>query len=131
MFFDQMVDTSKRRCLFCENKADSREDTIPTWVIKSLGGGKGPFHFTYGKNPKITLRTAVQKAVVVCDSCNKGWMSKLEETVKPLIQPLMHDVPSRLDLPQQYVVAKWALKTAMVRDGAARNRPLGYESGMC
>lgn len=120
-----------RQCLFCDAQADSREDTIPTWIIKGFGGGKGPFHLTYGQSPRISLTTAVQKAVVVCESCNNGWMCRLEETVKPIISPLMHDISFRLDLPQQHVVSQWALKTAMVRDGAARKRPFCYEREMC
>ncbi len=47
------------------------------------------------------------------------------------MSPLMHDISFRLDLPQQYVITKWALKTAMVHDAAARKRPFCYERQMC
>ena len=113
-----------RQCLFCENKADSREHIIPDWILKFLEHGRGPFHLTLGKNPPIPLQTPERKATVVCSSCNQGWMNRLEDTVKPIISPLMRDISFRLDMLQQHTITTWAVKTSIVHNGATRTSPI-------
>ena len=112
-----------RQCVFCENKANSREHIIPGWILNQLGDGKGPFHLTLGKKPTVPLATPERKAKVVCSTCNQGWMHKLEDTVKPIISPPLHDISLRLDIAQQHTAAKWAVKTAIIHNAAVRDSP--------
>jgi hypothetical protein len=127
----QMANSSQRQCVFCDNKADEREHIIPKWILKKLEWGRGPFHISFDNKTPIEMGSPEHKARVVCKACNHGWMSDLEQAVKPILSPLMFDISVSLDLPQQYTVVKWAVKTAMVHDGSARQRPMRYEREMC
>jgi hypothetical protein len=126
-----MADSSKRLCLFCDSKADSREHIIPRWVLEELEWGRGPFAISFESKTPVKLVSPERKAKVVCKQCNEGWMHQLEDAAKPILSPLMCDISIPLDLLQQYTIVKWAVKTAMVHDGAARNRPIHYEREMC
>ena len=126
-----MPNSLKRRCLFCDNQADSREHIIPKWILKKLDWGRGPFHLSFGKNAPIRLESPESKAMVVCSDCNHGWMHDLEYATEPILSPSMvSDLSVRLDIPQQYTLVKWAVKTAMIFDGASRRRPRCYEQEM-
>jgi len=61
----------------------------------------------------------------VCRDCNLGWMSTLEQESKPIIGPLLHgsDIVAPMDITQQSVVARWAVKTAMVGETIAPAPP--------
>jgi hypothetical protein len=126
-----MADSSKRLCLFCDSKAAEREHIIPKWILEKLEWGKGPFHISFDNQTPIELGSPERTAKVVCSKCNHGWMSDLEQAVRPILSPLMFDISVPLDLLQQYTLVKWAVKTAMVHDGASRQRAPHYEREMC
>jgi hypothetical protein len=74
------------------------------------------------------LSTAKQGSVntlqirVVCKKyCNNGWMSALEEDVKPILIPLMLGQPTALGQAEQRILATWITKTTMVFE-CARDR---------
>ena len=48
---------------------------------------------TYKKAPLLTVHTRE-----VCEDCNTGWMSALEETAKPVILQMAQAAQSRLAL---------------------------------
>lgn len=52
----------------------------------------------------------------ICESCNNGWMSKLEESAKPLILGLIRSVRElgSLSEDERCILARWAGKTAVV-----------------
>ncbi|WP_437912725.1 hypothetical protein WME73_37660 [Sorangium sp. So ce302] len=54
----------------------------------------------------------------VCGSCNNGWMSGLERAVAPHLIPLVDATRDVTDLDSEAaaLVARWALKTALVLD---------------
>jgi hypothetical protein len=56
------------------------------------------------------------KARLVCDICNNGWMSRLEETNIPIISPMMQDTSKTLDREKQGSLAAWCIKMAFVND---------------
>jgi hypothetical protein len=49
--------------------------------------------------------------------CNNGWMSDLENAVRPTMVCLINDIAMELDAEQQRLLALWAVKTAMVIEG--------------
>jgi hypothetical protein len=61
------------------------------------------------------MRRSVAGAQVrgVCESCNGGWMSDLENSAKPIIGPMIQGSGIRLDHPSQYVAATWLIKTEL------------------
>jgi hypothetical protein len=50
----------------------------------------------------------------VCLTCNNGWMSQLEEEVKPVALPLIQGEARELNQAQQQKLAFWAIKTGMM-----------------
>jgi hypothetical protein len=102
----------KRQCLFCHRLANSREHIIADWILKEITV-RGPSRLRIGKYVD-KLVDLEQKVRAVCSICNEGWMSKLEQEVKPTIGPLLNDISFKIDFHDQSVLALWALKTAMV-----------------
>jgi hypothetical protein len=50
----------------------------------------------------------------VCEPCNTGWGSEIENEVKPILMPLIADQPILLDPSQQASLAVWATKTLLM-----------------
>jgi hypothetical protein len=52
----------------------------------------------------------------VCkERCNEGWMHNLEEAVRPILSPLIEFGSGHaFEVPEQALIARWMLKTAMV-----------------
>ncbi len=48
-----------------------------------------------------------------CMDCNTGWMSGLEDTVGPILTPLIEDQPRSLDALEQERIAVWATKSVL------------------
>lgn len=111
-------------CMFCGSAGPmSEEDVVPLWAGRALDatgrvvlrrGPDGTFVREY-----TGLRV---KLPGVCVSCNTGWMSRLENTVKPWLSPAIRGEEIVLAMPQQRVVAFWAAKTALLYELAMRKR---------
>jgi hypothetical protein len=118
-------------CLFCSKpmKDRSREHIIPQWLWPYLGMTKlsmiGSVH--KGRTGPSTSYAFVEKELPtkalgkflegrVCRECNPGWMSLLEEAVKPLLIPIL-DTPTLVDewsVEDRKVLARWAVKTSLM-----------------
>jgi|SRR5579864_430563 len=116
----------KRTCIFCED-LDGRltlEHAYPNWILEVLPGEKpGTTIQTSSKLDKIRAWASKGQTGVrtrsVCEKCNNGWMSKLEEVAKPLLGPLMLGETKTLDVVAQRIAIVWGLKTAMVFDASS------------
>ena len=74
-------------------------------------------------------RTAGLQAVTVrkvCASCNNGWLSSLEVSVKPLLEKMIRG-PVTLEAEQQETLATWAVKTTLTY-GLFQPQTNGYSS---
>jgi len=71
--------------------------------------------FWKGPKPELTGR-------FVCGTCNNGWMHDLENTNISILGSLMRDIALPIDTLQQYSIARWATKTAMVMEAVTRQR---------
>ena len=111
--------SAMRKCLFCDNDADTREHVWSQWILERVWqpkrnptmygiAGKRDLHWS-GPRPELRIRC-------VCGGCNHGWMSNLESAAIPLISPLIHDISVPLDATQQWIIAIWVVKTAMVME---------------
>jgi hypothetical protein len=119
-----------RQCLFCDRKADSREHLWAAWILERVK--KQPIRHSIGKSPVKTLARPEMKIRTVCEPCNNGWMSALEEQNIPLMACLLQDISAPLDASQQSSLAVWTLKTAMVLDSMnKRDRSFFYERSEC
>jgi hypothetical protein len=49
-----------------------------------------------------------------CAGCNNGWMSRLEQVAKSILEPMARGEPAVLTDSQQEVVTRWLLKTSLM-----------------
>jgi hypothetical protein len=108
-----------RQCTFCSNQARSREDVYPKWLLQKIGNVGPILHRMVGV-PHTELSSPVIKAKVVCEQCNNGWMSDLENETKLIMSPLVADLAVTISEGEQKVLARWTVKTAMMLDAACR-----------
>jgi hypothetical protein len=69
-----------------------------------------------GLPTKIQKGSSVLRIRTACETCNNGWMSRLEQDTIPVLKPLLADLSIRLSSEEQILLATWALKTGMVLD---------------
>lgn len=106
-----------RTCLFCSNKASTKENAWPRWLMKHFPT-TDTSHMDAerrGKNigPWIKAKPRL-KVNWLCDSCNSGWMSRLENKAKPIFESIFSDNLRSINAVDQATLARWAVKTAMV-----------------
>jgi hypothetical protein len=105
------------------------EDAWPLWLMKRFPSSEKAR--TYGEigvrnlgswpTPKPRLR--VKR---LCKDCNNGWMSRLENEAKPVLESILDDKLKTIDASAQLTIARWAVKTAMVLETVDSNRPWFY-----
>ena len=114
----------KKTCIFCARRADSDEDVIPKWIprlLRKQEGERVPMRTSrFGHAPYEQLAgESIQKVGSVCDQCNNGWMSRLEEQVKPILKPMMLGNAVTLTVQQQERITTWMTKCAMMYESMA------------
>jgi hypothetical protein len=126
-------------CLFCGRAwrpgvvMKSREHVLGQWMMRleenhppERGSYSAGFDFDESVGelvevpPEIVFRKAALltlKTREVCEDCNQGWMSDLEEAVKPIIRQLLWSAETGmaivLNAEKARVLAHWAQKTAL------------------
>ena len=116
-------------CLSCgqTNAPESGEHVFSKWLLKYLDALRAPIsHFRY----QVTARneshvTSHLKQVrlnsfqlrSICQPCNSGWMSRLENDAKPIVIGLMERTlkPGKLDSEQRRVLARRLEKQRLSR----------------
>ncbi len=69
-----------------------------------------------GGKTEIVLNNTAMTVKSVCKKCNNGWMSALEEEVKPILTPMFDDNAVSLNPEQQHTLAIWITKMAFLFD---------------
>jgi len=118
-----------RTCIFCSNKASTSEDAWPRWLMNRFpntstsrmdaerGGNKlGNWH---AAKPKLQVKW-------LCACCNNGWMSRLEDEAKPILEYIFNDKLKDIGVSAQLTLARWAVKTAMVLESIDSRRSWFY-----
>jgi len=106
-----------RKCMFCKSQALTNEDAWPVWLTKAIPGvGPGTNYATRGDDDLKPWKSQKpqQKVKYVCGECNNGWMSRLENQVKPIVTDIFNLLYIQLDSTSQMTLAAWSVKTAMV-----------------
>lgn len=118
------------QCIFCPYVGRlHREDALPKWIGRALqkrvppqgrwealriavrSGETTRHHQRFVGNP-----SAVKLPVVCQERCNGGWMSRLEQAVRPILEPMIFDEPGSIDLVGQACLAAWLTKTALIHE---------------
>jgi hypothetical protein len=92
-------------CLMCQREGKlSREHAVPSWVGRHLNPSGGRVGHRYEGPPGSGIVREWEAATVditvkvVCESCNAGPLSNLEQAAKPVLLPLI-DGRARLLVP--------------------------------
>ena len=146
-------------CTFCGDRGvfSSSEDVFPQWLIKKLAhvaeviipGVEPRFvHHTYddpsafrddmrGRSPgdrgvgkrRLGAKPVAYKLPEVCDTCNRGWMSRLEEVSKNVMMGFVEGRGKVLDPFDQLYISMWAVKTCLTYDACQEQRYVGPDVG--
>jgi len=108
-----------RQCIFCPNKADTKEHVWSQWILDLLPEGKnGVFRM---RTPEGTLQSRKslkpdQTAKFICGACNNGWMSaKLEAPMKAITSDIILRNNRKTFSPADCLhITRWAYKTAIL-----------------
>ena len=106
-----------RTCIFCHNKASTREDAWPLWLMKRFpASDNSRMDADRGGRKLGSWPMAKPKLVVkwLCATCNNGWMSSLESKTRPVLESILDGKLDNIDATSQSTLACWAVKTAMV-----------------
>lgn len=114
----------KKTCIFCARRANSDEDVIPKWIprlLRKQERERVPMRTSrFGHEPHDQLAgESIQKVGSVCSQCNNGWMSRLEEDVKPILKPMILGSPVTLTASQQERITTWMTKCALMYESMA------------
>jgi hypothetical protein len=107
-----------RQCIFCTNIANSKEHLFPDWILQTLRYDSPMVRRTSDSVSRVFRGDVVVKCV--CKHCNEGWMSNLENEVKPFVSPLLHGISFAITKEQQRVMSVWLVKIAMVLEATNR-----------
>jgi len=121
-----------RGCVFCGAKPNSGEHVWPNWLRNIMPDrGKVRYHRSVqdlrtglsaendwpGRDYDLTVNC-------VCNACNTGWMSRLEDKAKPLLQSMAVGNGRDLYATGQRTVAAWTVLKAMMFNGKDRDDPI-------
>lgn len=111
--------STTKNCVFCGSAAKlSKEHVFGAWLNR-IWVSRGPAQCRVGPlNRSPNVRDIGQPFSMtvrdVCEACNNGWLSRLEEAAKRSLSPLIHGKPNDISAVDQSTVATWAYKTALV-----------------
>ena len=103
--------------MFCDGRAATKEDAWPLWLVRMFPNPVGvevEAHRSQAAPMTWRQRGHFAKVKFVCQPCNNGWMSRLENEAKPIIQDLLASDRVSFASEERELVARWILKTAMV-----------------
>src|SRR5579859_2531376 len=110
-------------CLACgpTDAPASREHVFSAWLLREFDPGIAMALFRLnpdGTNHKVRQEIKLDgfKLKGVCEPCNNGWMSQLEDKAKPIMLDLVHD-RRKLDAlggGDRTALARWVAKTAII-----------------
>lgn len=111
-------------CKGCGKSGElSKEHAFPGWlggVVAALGDPVASVGHKYEGPPgsgilrEWTAGGVDVQVHAVCEPCNNGWMSDLEQVVKPLLSPLVRASRTTLTSLQCRVLTRWYIKTALM-----------------
>jgi len=116
-----------RECIFCGNKADSKEHIWSDWILDILPeaeSGKFTSLMPDGTVKSWSISKPKKTVGIVCErACNNGWMStKLEAPMSAIASDIIVDNHRKtFSASDCKTISAWAFKTAVLLD-YSRNR---------
>jgi len=115
----------------CGRPADSNEDVLAEWIREYLGAKQGrkkwelrdlsPPHRPSVNNPRPGRGQGfrVRADNIVCETCNNGWMSVLQNESKPLLLQMFDGEPLSLMPTAQDALLRWSTMTSICHQYAS------------
>jgi hypothetical protein len=116
-------------CIFCGGGSTTKEHLFARWLHEEIGPSTAQLWQPSADGTR-SLKSwgargrsgQVSLGRLVCGQCNSGWLSDIENRMSRVAGPLIADLPvpltpillTRLD---QFEIAVWGVKTAMVYEG--------------
>jgi len=110
-------------CLACGTTSSpaSREHVFSKWLLTEFGPDISMALFRLlddgaHEQRRAEIKLDSFKLKRICECCNNGWMSELEESAKPLILGVIRGVLElgSLSEDERRILARWAGKTAII-----------------
>jgi hypothetical protein len=107
-------------CIFCDRAGGSVEFAWPEWLCRFLIRQRDVVTLAQsGRESDALILARMEREVDttvtrVCETCRDGWMQRLEDDVMPFLQPMIAGEPTSLPATHQWLLARWAAKTAAV-----------------
>jgi len=130
----------KKNCIFCQGSGMSKEHFWPDWLRSHFNTTNNDKHTSEVHSSEAksqpTLKSKnerpgnliTKKFRVVCETCNSGWMSQLEKSVKPLLIPLIENNDISFNQAQLTKLAKWAVMKVIVAEQSEDDTQVTPES---
>ena len=115
-----------RICAFCGGGQVTAEHVWPDWLVRLFPSTSIRVERSGGHALSYTQKSIKLTVRAVCEGCNSGWMSDIENLAKPVLLPMIHGRPVRLGGPEQRAVAIWTIKTAIAFSD--RHQALDFET---
>lgn len=116
-----------RPCIFCGGAGLTKEHLFADWLTELFPHAEKDRR-TFGTTtewPNFTLtaengHSGAKKVREVCNTCNNGWMSRIDERAKPIAVEMIQAKPITVAPEDQKTLATWLTKVAMVGDNVER-----------
>ena len=122
--------TTAPPCIFCERPAGTVTYVWSDWLCRLVMEQHGDWTRD-GEERRIDLVTLgrmereVDTSVTrVCDTCAHGWIQRLEDHVRPVLESMIAGESTPLPPIRRKLLARWAAKTAVVMECAADDTPI-------
>lgn len=107
----------KRRCVFCGGGPMTAEHVWPVWLLELMEKRLTTTEVVVTRDGSQMTRPSLETTVKqVCESCNTGWMSRLEDAAKPILTPMImgDGLPLTRTRDEMRILAHWILKTYLM-----------------
>ena len=117
------MESVEATCTFCGRPIASLEYAWPDWLCDFLTEHQHDWdtqHTEPGSGLTIVEqvgREIDQTSSSVCETCNTGWIQRLEANVSPFLKPMILGEPTPLPSARRKLLARWAAKTAVIMEG--------------
>jgi hypothetical protein len=109
------------RCIFCGGRGLTKEHVWPKWLRGILDPSITSRHFYstsgFGRRRTYTHRAGSiesRRMRIVCERCNTGWMSRLQNNARSRLLPLIRGQYISLTEADHKILAAWSMMFTMV-----------------
>jgi len=111
-----------RSCIFCGTSPTTNAHVFRKAWLDSIYPAAGDFEHTYGRGDEFDRKWSKGEADVkvncVCNTCNSGWMNRLDHQAEDLfLDAAVRGYPVKLErMADKTILARWCLLVAVLCD---------------